>query len=479
MEPPLDMPETRWCRHLKEPACVVGEHRQLDLPDGVDVLLVLAALGDTCTVGCFLISSKLSSVTFSCLPFSTIALEVPRVMTGWIRECVTTPKFFISLNGGSVGFFNGTKGVRQGDPLSPYLFVIVINVLSRLLDRAAGHGVFRFHPKCHRISLTNLYFADDLLVFTKGTLDSIVGIWEILKLFCSFSGLCINPSTSELFSSGVSEAALSEILDITGIVRGKLPVRGERLGPFLMLVDSNLFNLWWGNKPAKEARVKWSVISSPKSEGGLGLKSIKVWNRACFLVLIRKILLKEGSVWVAWLYAYIIKDDSFWDIACGQNSSWTWRAVLQLRAKAASNGLPTRSRLISFGLTADGVCGLCMKENENRDHLFFKCEVSRLVWSSVSACCGENKIVLGWSDELSWACRRLKGKSLKAWVLKLAWSCCIDVIWKARNYKVFRGNLCTVVGMVDQVKEMMKFKLWGKRMYSGDTFYRDSCIAWG
>ncbi|KAL4311646.1 hypothetical protein GQ457_01G007320 [Hibiscus cannabinus] len=60
MEPPLDMPETRWYRHLKEPACVVGEQRQLDL-----ALFDLTALGDTCTVGCFLISSKLSSVAFS------------------------------------------------------------------------------------------------------------------------------------------------------------------------------------------------------------------------------------------------------------------------------------------------------------------------------------------------------------------------------------------------------------------------------
>ena len=67
-----------------------------------------------------------------------------------------------------MGFFKGAKGVRQGDPLSPYIFVVVMNALSKLLDTAAAHGVFSFHPKCKKVKLTHLSFANDLLIFTKG-----------------------------------------------------------------------------------------------------------------------------------------------------------------------------------------------------------------------------------------------------------------------------------------------------------------------
>ena len=56
--------------------------------------------------------------------------------------------FSISFNGGLVGYFKWERGVRQGDPLSPYIFVLAIDILSKLLDAAAAYGVFNYHPKC-------------------------------------------------------------------------------------------------------------------------------------------------------------------------------------------------------------------------------------------------------------------------------------------------------------------------------------------
>lgn len=89
----------------------------------------------------------------------------------------------------SRGFFSSERGLRQGCALSPYLYVIPSNVLSRLLNRAAKEGRIGLHPHCKRIEVTHLSFADDILVFSNGTPASIAGIIAVFKGFTEMSGL--------------------------------------------------------------------------------------------------------------------------------------------------------------------------------------------------------------------------------------------------------------------------------------------------
>ena len=119
-------------------------------------------------------------------------LKIPNQFVNWIRSCVTGARFSISINGGLVRYFKGARGVRQDDPLSPYIFVIAINVLSKMLDIAASHVLFNFHPKCKKIRMTHLCFADDLLIFAKRNLELVLGIQNVLRKFYSFSGLKLN-----------------------------------------------------------------------------------------------------------------------------------------------------------------------------------------------------------------------------------------------------------------------------------------------
>ncbi|XP_062158773.1 uncharacterized protein LOC133866258 [Alnus glutinosa] len=134
--------------------------------------------------------------------------------------------FTISLNGTLVGCFKGGKGLRQGDHLSPYLFVLAIEVFSRLMKEYTREGSgFKFHYRCSRMNLTHLCFVDDLLLFYDANLSSISIIKAALREFELLSGLKANPSKSSLFCSGVSERMKISLLSELQMGKGHLPVR--------------------------------------------------------------------------------------------------------------------------------------------------------------------------------------------------------------------------------------------------------------
>jgi hypothetical protein len=123
----------------------------------------------------------------------------------WIKECITSPRFFICLNETLVGYFEGKKGLRKGDPLSPYLFVLAKELFARIMANLTAKGSsFKFHPKCLKLRLTHLCFADDLLIFAKASLRSIQTIKAALAEFENLSGLKANPSKISLFCFRVS-----------------------------------------------------------------------------------------------------------------------------------------------------------------------------------------------------------------------------------------------------------------------------------
>jgi hypothetical protein len=133
-------------------------------------------------------------------------------------ECITTPKFSIALNDTLVGYFEGKKGLRQGDPISPYLFVLAMEVFSRLLEEASlKDKAFQFHPGYAAIKLADLWFGDDLLLFS----------WASCKLFrvCFSLRFDHKPCKSSFFSSGVSVGLKEQIGDCLQMREGSLTVR--------------------------------------------------------------------------------------------------------------------------------------------------------------------------------------------------------------------------------------------------------------
>lgn len=171
------------------------------------------------------ISKAFDSVQWPFLLSTLSALNFPPQFVRWIELCITTASFSVQVNGELSGLFRSARGLRQGCSLSPYLFVICMNVLSHMLDTAALEKRIGYHPRCQNLKLTHLCFADDLLVFTNGNKRSIEGILQIFDKFATFSGLKISLEKSTLYMAGVKEEDKEEILQSFPFESGSLPVR--------------------------------------------------------------------------------------------------------------------------------------------------------------------------------------------------------------------------------------------------------------
>ena len=116
-------------------------------------------------------------------------------MVRWIMKCITSAQYSVNVNGEKHGYFIGARGLRQGDPISPYLFTLVLEVFTLMMERRIKmHPEFKFHKSSKKIRLTHLCFADGLLVFCNGDVQSIKVLKEALDELSEASGLVPNPN---------------------------------------------------------------------------------------------------------------------------------------------------------------------------------------------------------------------------------------------------------------------------------------------
>ena len=124
----------------------------------------------------------------------------------WIRYCISTITFSILINGSPSDFFGSSRGLWQGNPLSPLLFDIVMEALSRMLDVAASAGQFSGFSVASTagpsVMVSHLLFVDDTLIFCDAELSQIANLRAILARFEEVLGLRINLGKSELVTVG-------------------------------------------------------------------------------------------------------------------------------------------------------------------------------------------------------------------------------------------------------------------------------------
>jgi hypothetical protein len=119
-----------------------------------------------------------------------------------IMQCISTVSYSILVNGEPHGFLKPSRGLRQGDPLSPYLFLMCAEGFHSLISRASEQGDLQGVALCRRgPRITRLFFADDSLLFTKATTKDCAKLQEILLMYERASGQQVNRDKTTIFFS--------------------------------------------------------------------------------------------------------------------------------------------------------------------------------------------------------------------------------------------------------------------------------------
>ncbi|XP_019163496.1 PREDICTED: uncharacterized protein LOC109159839 [Ipomoea nil] len=229
------------------------------------------------------------------------ALGFEKDWTDLLMLCVTSVNYSILVNGTTVGQVCPTRGIRQGDPLSPYLFILCAEGLSILLQQAEERGDIHGVRVARGVpAITHLFFADDSLLFFRANPQEASRVKNCLDLYCTASGQLINfDKSSAVFSRNTPVQARELVSDLFGVHEN------EDLGRYLGLP---------------------SVLGRHK--GKLGFKKLHQFNIALLAKQGWHLLTQPESLVSRIMKAKYYPKTDFMEAQIGGNPSFLWRSIL-------------------------------------------------------------------------------------------------------------------------------------------------------
>nr|XP_027071629.1 uncharacterized protein LOC113696407 [Coffea arabica] len=315
-----------------------------------------------------------------------------------IWRLISNVWFSVLVNGSPCGFFQSTRGLRQGDPISPALFVIGAEVLSRLLNSLVGQrGFLPFKIPSTCPVITHLAFADDVIIFCSGVKSTLRHVMRVLGLYCSTSGQQVNclkscfvthdklsPARRRVVSqvSGFQAKSLplkylgctlysgrrrcSYFLDICSSVAKRVLSWKEKLlspGGRLVLIRSVLSslplhilavtdppkgvlhtlekvfaNFLWGRSEGGNRYhwIRWETMCKPLDEGGIGVRSLADVLET-FSVKLWWSFRQCLSLWAKFMHDKYLQGGHVCEAELQRFQSPTWRRLVRCQALADSH----------------------------------------------------------------------------------------------------------------------------------------------
>lgn len=215
---------------------------------------------------------------------------------------------------------------------------------------------------------------------------------------------------------------------------------------FVKKVKQSIRQFFWnfGDNKKKCPNIKWSTLCKPKKEGGIGIKEVLVWNKALMAKGILLMHSKRPCIWTTWVSAYYITDHDLWLIQVKKQDSTSWKQFIAIRDEIVQktgnihsakklvqewcnskkqnkdiynffrehadiykwhkitwevlsvpkhafilylislNALSTTDNMKKRGIQMASKCVMCDEDEENADHLFFKCKMTNKIWNCIT-----------------------------------------------------------------------------------------------
>nr|GEY18038.1 RNA-directed DNA polymerase, eukaryota [Tanacetum cinerariifolium] len=246
----------------------------------------------------------------------------------WIRGTFSNAMASILVNGSPSSEFQFYSGLKQGDPLSPYLFILIMESLHFSFSRVVNEGIFKGISLNGKSSISHLFYADDAMFIGEWSEDNLKSTVSILKCFFLASGLKINFHKSQVLGVGVphylvEQAANSigcSIMDkcfrYLGVKVGESTSRHKAWSDLIQKLRSRL-SKWkvktlsiggrltllksvLGASPIYNMfiyKAAWNKVLEAKKNGGLGVSSFHAVNRALLFKWVWRFVSQDGSLW--------------------------------------------------------------------------------------------------------------------------------------------------------------------------------------
>ncbi|XP_026445585.1 uncharacterized protein LOC113346241 [Papaver somniferum] len=363
-------------------------------------------------------------------------------------------------------------GLRQGDPLSPILFVLMEEALSRRLTQMVKAGLIFPMVVRKGIHPTHLLFADDVFIFCNGAKKSILNLIKLLEDYQKSSGQIINKQKSKMFIDGASELRKNQLKEMIQMERSVFP--DKYLGVILCVgrakyKDKNgqwsskwqLSSVWPGLKWARETLkedIRWrigdddgvwslptefqQIISNGQLPEICGGEDVLIWTRNLkgkFSVpeALNKIRHKEQKVnWSKYIW------NSFFHPSTASNVWKIIQGVYKDDTTMISNGYEIVSR-----------CCICESEQDSMMHLLCECSFGIEIWRWI---CVTFNFVMPKSIDDIWRCASNCSSLIKqVWITV---DCSIlKELWFQKNKKFFdnikpnaRAFKCRILKLVNE-----------------------------